>query len=184
MNPKHMKFCPKCGKELIEDMHGGRMRKACPDKSCGFVHWNNPIPVLCAIVEQEDHLILVQSIGWPDHIYALVTGFMEAGETAEEGVLREVKEEVGLDGKIGSFIGMYPFYRRNQLLLVYHIEVPPGEVKLDESELTDYKRIPVEKVQPWDAGTGIGLRDWLRTKGYERELIPLPKIISPSSSTS
>lgn len=151
------------------------MRNVCPDESCGFVHWDNPVPVVCAIVERDGHLILVQSIGWNKSWYALVTGFLEKGEMPDDAVIREVKEETGLDAEIGSFIGMYEFYRMNQLLLVYHVIAKEGEVVLDETELADYKLVPIEKVQPWPAGTGIGLRDWLRTRGYEREFMQFPK---------
>ena len=146
----------------------------CEDDRCGFVHWNNPIPVVAAIVEQNKHLVLVQSIGWPDSWYALVTGFLEAGEMPDEAVIREVKEETGLDASIGSFIGMYPFYRMNQLLLVYHVIAEHGEIQLDTTELSDYKRVPLEKVRPWPSGTGVGLRDWLNSRGFYPEFLELP----------
>jgi hypothetical protein len=47
---------------------------------------------------------------------------------------------------------------------------------LQASELSGYRKVPIAEVQPWDAGTGQGLRDWLRTKGYERELVSLDEI--------
>lgn len=172
---KNYNFCPQCAKPLNEEERGGQIRKVCPDKSCGFVYWNNPIPVVCAIVERDGHLILVQSIGWPKSWYALVTGFLERGEEPDEAVLREVKEETGLDAEIGSFVGMYKFYRRNQILMVYHVVAKEGEIVIDESELTGYKLVPIEEVQPWPAGTGIGLRDWLRTRGIERDFMEFPK---------
>ncbi|MEM6343318.1 MAG: NUDIX hydrolase [Bacteroidota bacterium] len=171
---REYKFCPLCGTPLIQAMHGGRLRASCPNKECGFVHWNNPVPVVGAIVERDGNLIFVQSIGWPSSWYALVTGFLEAGEHPDDAVLREVKEEIGLDAKIGSFIGMYEFHRRNQLLLIYHVVAEPGEIRLDETELADYKFVPIEKAQPWPAGTGVALRDWLRTRGYERDFIQFP----------
>jgi NAD+ diphosphatase len=172
-----MIYCPKCGQELSNQERGGKERRVCPDKSCGYVYWNNPIPVVGAIVEREgaDKLIMVQSIGWPKTFYALVTGFLEHKETPEEAVLREVQEEIGLTGTIGSFVGMYPFYQRNQLLLIYHVTVGPGEVKLDEEELADYREVPLAEVQPWPAGTGIALQEWLHSRGYEKELKPFPR---------
>lgn len=171
--PEKMKFCPQCGKSLVLSEHGGQERKACPDSNCGYVHWNNPIPVLAAIVERDGEVFLVRSIGWPEGWYGLVTGFLEAGETAEEGVVREVKEELGLDAELQSFIGVYPFRRMNQVILAYHLTLSEGEVQLDTSELEDYKAVPIEKAIPWAAGTGYALQDWLRSRGIEREPIPL-----------
>ncbi|SVD43588.1 uncharacterized protein METZ01_LOCUS396442, partial [marine metagenome] len=88
-------FCPVCSSPLTQTIEGGITRKSCKNTDCEYIHWNNPIPVLAAIAHRKDEVILIQSIGWPKHWYSLVTGFHEAGETAEEGVLREVKEETG-----------------------------------------------------------------------------------------
>lgn len=169
---KQPKFCPQCASPLTEQLHGGKMRLACPSSDCHYVFWNNPTPVVGAIVEHGDNVVLVRSIGWPEGFYGLVTGFLESGEMPDEGVVREVKEEVGLEVSEVNFIGMYPFYRMNQLLLIYHVKAS-GEVVLDTTELAGYKIVPIEKVRPWNAGTGIGLRDWLRTRGYERELVDI-----------
>lgn len=169
-----MKYCPSCGKPLNTGTRSGKERLVCADESCGFVHWNNPTPVVCAIVERNGKLILVQSVGWPSTWFALVTGFLEAEELPEEAVLREVKEEIGLDAHIESFVGIYPFFRRNQLLLVYHVIAEAGPIVLDKTELTDYREVPIEEVKPWPAGTGVALRDWLKSRGFEREFIPFP----------
>ncbi len=167
-------FCSKCGSPLEVGERTGRERLVCSDESCDFVHWNNPTPVVGAIVEYEGKVLLVQSIGWPKSWYALVTGFLEAGEMPEQGVVREVEEEVGLEVTEVNYIGMYPFYRMNQLLIIYHV-VAEGEIELDTSELSDYRLYTLEEVRPWPAGTGIALRDWLRTRGYEKELMPFPR---------
>ncbi len=166
-----MRYCPHCRKAL-ENLHmGDRERLVCPDPQCGFVHWNNPIPVVAAIVEHDDHVILVRNVGWPETWYGLVTGFLEAGEMPEEGVLREVEEETGLSGTIESYIGMYEFYRQNQLLISYHVRVNSRDVIIPKHEIADYKWVHIEEVQPWTAGTGKALRDWLATRGIERELV-------------
>ena len=168
--PKY-NFCPQCGKPLVEEEKAEKVRKTCADDACGFIFWDNPLPVVAAIVERKGHVILVQSIGWPASWFGLVTGFLEKGEMPEEAVLREVQEEIGLEVEMGGYIGMYPFYRMNQLIIADHVIAKDGEIKLDETELAAYREVPIEKVQPWAAGTGIALRDWLRTKGYERELV-------------
>lgn len=149
----------------------GRDRLMCPDGQCGFVHWNNPIPVVAAIVEHDDHVVLVRNVGWPEHWYGLVTGFLESNEMPEEGILREIEEEIGLAAEMQSYVGMYEFYRRNQLIIAYHVTVDSKDVKLCEEEIADHKWVHVEQVKPWTAGTGKALRDWLRLRGIERELV-------------
>lgn len=148
-------------------------RIACQDKDCGYVFWNNPVPVVAAIAERDGKIILVRSHGWPEKWFGLITGFLERKETTEDAALREVKEEVGLDGEIGELVGIYPFFRMNQVIIVYHVKLGPGEIVLDSKELAGYKEVPIEEVRPWPMGTGIALRDWLRSRGIEREFIQM-----------
>jgi ADP-ribose pyrophosphatase YjhB (NUDIX family) len=98
-------------------------------------------------------------------MFGLIAGFLEMGETPDEGILREVKEELGLHGKIHEFIGNYAFFEMNQLLLVYHV-VTSGENRLG-SELKAFKRIRPENLRPWQFGTGLAVRDWLEAREEE-----------------
>jgi len=166
-----MKYCPYCGLPLTRLPLSGRERLACPDGKCGFVNWNNPIPVVAAIVEHDDHVILVRNVGWPVHWYGLVTGFLESGEMPEEGILREVEEEIGLVAELKSYIGMYEFYRSNQLIIAYHVTVQTKDATLCQEEIADHKWVHIEEIRPWTAGTGKALRDWLRLRGIERDLV-------------
>lgn len=172
------RYCPSCSAPLVPAPHGGRDRLACSDARCGFVHWDNPVPVVAAVAERNGAIIQVRSIGWPEGWYGLVTGFLEAGETPEQAVLREVEEEVGLPATLGSFLGLYPFHRMNQLLICYHVEVADGDIVLDASELEAYREVPLAEVRPWASGTGYALRDWLATRGYhfaDDELVSLSR---------
>ncbi len=165
-----MKYCSFCGLDLIKLPLGGRDRLACQDAKCGFVHWNNPVPVVAAIVEHDGDIALIQNVGWPENWFGLVTGFLESGEMPEEAVLREVEEEIGLKATLQSYVGMYEFYRSNQLIIAYHVTVESHEVNLDRHEIADQKWVAITEVQPWSAGTGKALRDWLKLKGIDREL--------------
>ena len=151
------KFCPRDGTALVAGDHGGKTRPGCPQ--CDFVHWGNPTPVVGAIVEHEGSIILVRNKGWPAKLYGLVTGFLEAGETPEAGILREVKEELDLDGTIVSLIGAYAFEMRNELIVAYHVRAT-GPITVG-AELELAKRVPIEKLQPWPFGTGHAVKDWL-----------------------
>ncbi|MGI9175602.1 MAG: NUDIX domain-containing protein [Rhodothermales bacterium] len=156
-------YCPQCKKPLAEREDGGRPRLVCPDAACGYVYYDNPVPVVAALVEHEGDIILTQSKGWPADWFGLVAGFLENGETPEDGVLREVEEELGLQGEIVERIGIYSFFRKNQLILAYHVRAE-GDVVLGD-ELAAVKRVPPEKLEPWPYGTGDAVRDWLARRG-------------------
>ncbi len=154
-----MKYCPLCAFELKEVQIDAKPRLSCSSEACDYIYWNNPTPVIGALVERNGEVILVRNKGWPEKMFGLVTGFLEEGETAENAILREVKEELGLDGKIVEFIGYYSFFQMNQLILVFHITVE-GEVTLGQ-ELVEMRSIPPEKLRPWPFGTGPAVQDWL-----------------------
>jgi NADH pyrophosphatase NudC (nudix superfamily) len=161
-------YCPQCTKPLERQLHGDRERLLCPDRTgCGYVHWDNPLPVVAAIVEHEGEVLLARNAGWPEGWFALITGFLERGETPDSGVLRELKEETGLDGEIVQFVGPYSFFERNELLLVYHVRAT-GRIQLNE-ELIEYKKLPAAEVRPWPRGTGVAVRDWLAQRGIFNE---------------
>lgn len=127
------------------------------------MHWGNPVPVVAAIVELGGQVLLARSAGWPEKFFALIAGFLEAGESPQAGVLRELKEETDLDGEVISMVGAYPFEMRNEVILAFHVRAT-GTVKLS-AELEAYKLLPPEKVRWWPMGTGLALRDWLHARG-------------------
>ena len=168
-------YCPICATPLSNQQVNQENRKACPNSSCDYVAWNNPTPVLAAIAQTGDSVVLVQAIGWPKDWFGLVTGFHEAGETAEEGVVREVKEELGLGCRVERLVGVYSFFQMNQVIIAYHVLLDKGDITLDARELVDYKKIPINELQPWPSGTGKAVQDWLKTKGIEKEVVDLKK---------
>ena len=166
-----MKYCPLCTEELVVEFLGDRDRLRCPADDCDFVFWDNPVPVVAAIVEYNGQVVLANNAQWPEHVFALITGFLEKDESPEQGTIREVQEELGLAAEVQEFIGAYTFFRRNQLLLVYHVNAS-GTIQLNE-ELRAYKLFNKEDLTYWDAGTGHGLRDWLVSQGYDPKMRPL-----------
>lgn len=161
------RFCPACATPLAlvgqEEDGGFKRRLRCSD--CGFTHWNNPTPVLAAIVELEGRVLLARNAAWTAKMYGLITGFMEAGETPEEGIRREIAEETSLQVSQLTLVGVHDFQRMNQVIITYHA-VAHGEVRLSP-ELVDYKLLAPGQVRCWRAGTGLALADWLRSQGHE-----------------
>jgi NAD+ diphosphatase len=154
-----MKFCPRCATPLATRAADGRERLGCPADGCGYVFYDNPLPVVAGLVEHEGEIILTRQRGWPAGWFGLMAGFVEKGEAPEEAVLRELGEELGLRGTIAGLIGVYGFAQRNELIVAYHL-IGEGEVRVGD-ELESIKRVTPEKLRPWPFGTGLAVRDWL-----------------------
>jgi ADP-ribose pyrophosphatase YjhB (NUDIX family) len=90
---------------------------------------------------------------------------MEAAESPQEGIAREILEETNLHTTALTLVGVYDFQRMNQVIIAYHA-VAEGEVKLSP-ELAEYKLYEPKDVICWPAGTGYAVGDWLRTQGIE-----------------
>lgn len=169
MNPDY-KFCPRCATGLEVLPLGGRPRTAC--MACGFTHWNNPLPVVAAIIEYQGQIVLARNAAWPPKVFALITGFLEAGETPEQGIAREVEEETSLIATQVSLVGVYEFTRKNELIIAFHVQAE-GEIKLSE-ELVDYKLVAPADLRPWKMGTGLALADWMRARNLPFEFLERP----------
>lgn len=161
MSGDAFKFCPRCATPLVSRDHSGRSRLACPAPGCGFIHWGNPLPVVGALVEHRGLIVLARGKGWPEKMFGIITGFLEAGETPEAGVRREVKEELGVDCRIESLIGVYAFELRNEFIACWHVRVDDSQELRPGDELEAVKTFAPEKLRAWDFGTGLAVRDWL-----------------------
>ncbi len=171
------RFCLHCGQPLAllaaEEDGGAKERLRCA--ACGWTHWNNPTPVLAAIVEcvdREGRVLLARNAAWTHRMFALITGFMEAGETPEDGIRREVKEETALDVEALELVAVSDFQRMNQVIITYHAKAR-GEIRLSP-ELAEYKLFAPADIRCWRAGTGLALAQWLRARGHEPQFIELP----------
>jgi NAD+ diphosphatase len=170
------RFCPACATPLAwitaaED-GGDKARLRCP--SCGFTHWNNPTPVLAAVIEcvdRDGQVLLARNAAWPGRFFGLITGFMESGETPQEGICREIAEETALSVDSLQLLGVWDFQRMNQIIIAYHAAAR-GDIRLSP-ELAEYKLLAPEDVRCWPQGTGQALATWLRSRGIE------PKWLEP-----
>lgn len=161
MTAGSFRFCPHCAAPLVPGRHGERERLACT--VCGWVHWDNPTPVVAAVVELDGRLLLARNRAWPEKMFALVTGFLERDEHPAQAVLREVKEETDLDADHATLIGACEFRRMNQVILGYHV-VARGTVRLSE-ELAEFRLIEPARVRCWRGATGELLAQWLASRG-------------------
>jgi NAD+ diphosphatase len=154
-------YCPCCGTFLARALQAGRERLCCP--ACGWVHWDNPTPVVAAVIEYQGKVLLARNVAWPEKTFALVAGFLERDETPQQAVAREVLEETGLTVTGAHLIGVYEFQRRNEVIIAFHTPAE-GAITLGE-ELAEYRLLEPARVKTWPLGTGLALADWLRGRG-------------------
>lgn len=100
--------CLRCGTPMELRAVDGRERPVCP--ACGYIFYRNPTPVAGCVVEHDGRIVLVRrGINPGRGKWGLPAGFMEWGETAEEGAMRETTEETGLLVRIERLLGVYSF---------------------------------------------------------------------------
>jgi NADH pyrophosphatase NudC (nudix superfamily) len=166
------KFCPVCAASLVTRHDGERERAHCP--ACQWTHWNNPAPVVAALIELEGRILLARNAAWPNGMFGLITGFLESGETPEQGVAREVLEETGLQTHSTELLGVYEFTRKNELIIGYHVRAS-GDIQLNE-ELAEYRLIAPEKLRPWPSGTGLAMAEWLNRRKIPFEFLEVETV--------
>jgi NADH pyrophosphatase NudC (nudix superfamily) len=169
------RFCPACAAPLTlqSQMEDGGEKARLRCTGCDYTHWNNPTPVLAAVVEYQGKILLARNAAWSGEKFALITGFMEAGETPDGGIAREISEETNLKTSALKLIGVYDFQRMNQVIIAYHA-VCHGEVRLSP-ELVDYRLYAFEDVVCWPAGTGYALGDFLISRGHQPTFVEWSK---------
>jgi len=125
--------------------------------------------VLAGLVEIDGKMLTARNAAWAEGRFALITGFMERGETPEEGIAREIKEETDLDAQDISLIGVYEFIRKNELIIAYYVKAT-GTIKLSP-ELLEYRLTEPAEMRPWPAGTGHAVADWMRARALAVEYV-------------
>ena len=155
---KNHQYCGKCG--TLTELMDNEMAKICPE--CGFASYTRISPaVITAIIKNDKILMAKHSYGLKNR-YALVAGFIEAGETLEEGVKREVMEEVGLKINNIKYFGSQPWPFPHSLMVGFTCEYESGEINVDGKEIIDAKWFDVDDVTPMPSKISISneLIEW------------------------
>jgi len=98
-------FCGRCGVPLRTKTT--ERAKECPQ--CGLLHFPRLAPAIIVLVERDNKLLLARSRHFPSGMYSVIAGFVEPGESLEEAVVREMKEEVGISVKDIKYFGSQPW---------------------------------------------------------------------------
>ena len=126
-------LCSRCGGEFerIPRSWG----KLC--RSCRYEHYPHIHPCVIVLVKRGDEFLLARKSIWPEGRYSLVAGFLDFGESLEECVHREVKEETGIEVKNLRYVGSQNWPFPSQLMAGFTAEYAGGEIVVDHEELED-----------------------------------------------
>jgi NAD+ diphosphatase len=130
---KHHQFCGKCAKKTI--LTSQLFERHCSD--CKINYYPRISPAIIVLIHREDHVLLARGAHFPPGVYGLVAGFVEVGETLEETVHREVREEVGIQIKNLSYYGSQPWPFPDSLMIGFTAEYESGQILIDHRELED-----------------------------------------------
>jgi NAD+ diphosphatase len=157
-------FCGRCG-ERTELAKGERARK-CP--ACGLLNFPRLSPAVITAVEKDGQILLAQGALFRGPMYSVLAGFVEPGETLEECVAREIKEEVGIDVTGIHYVASQPWPFPNSLMLGFEAKWAGGEIVPDPTEIVDAKWFSPGDLPPIPGRLSIARRlidRWLEKQG-------------------
>ena len=144
---KSNQFCGQCGVQMIEN--STELQRKCP--ACGYFCYPQIAPAVIMAVHDTNRILLGRSAHFSPGIYSTLAGFVEAGETLEEAVQREVWEEVHVMVEDIRYIGSQPWPFPHSLMLGFTARYLRGELSLSGSELEDAKWFPLDALPPLPA---------------------------------
>lgn len=130
---KTHRYCGNCGAPT--EIHDSDRAAVCPN--CKLHFYPRLSPSIIVLVHREDEVLLGRNHRFPEGLYSTLAGFVEPGESIEETVRREVKEEVGVAVGRLSYRGSQPWPFPNSLMLGFHAEYDSGDIVLQEDEIAD-----------------------------------------------
>jgi NAD+ diphosphatase len=127
------RFCGACGSATEQSAVERAMR--CP--ACGLSAYPRIAPAMMALVWRDDELLLARGVNFPPGRYSALAGFLEAGESIEDALRREVYEEVGVRvGELEYFASQsWPF--PNSLMIAFRARWESGDIRPDPAEIAD-----------------------------------------------
>jgi NAD+ diphosphatase len=161
-------YCSRCGTPT-ETKDDERVM-TCPQ--CGLMQYPRISPAIIVAVVRQDRILLARNARFPGGFYSVLAGFVEPGETFEECVRREVKEEVGVDVKNVRYFGSQPWPFPNSLMVGFIADHADGEIAIDNTEIIDAGWFEVTELPPIPGKISIARRliDWFIDNYSQRPL--------------
>ncbi|TQV81294.1 NAD(+) diphosphatase [Exilibacterium tricleocarpae] len=154
------RFCGRCGGAT--ESHDAERAKLC--RVCDLQFYPRLAPCVIAIITRGDECLLARNSRFPAGYYSVLAGFIEAGESAEQALFREVKEEVGIDIRNPRYFRSQPWPFPGQLMLGFHAQYAGGEIEVDDEEIEEahwfrFDRLP--SVPPASTLSGQLIQDFV-----------------------
>lgn len=149
------RFCANCGSPTA--LAKGGWQRNCAN--CGAQHFPRTDPVAITLVEHADgRLMLGRGLGWPEGRFSALAGFLEPGESIEEGVAREVFEESGVRVRDVRYVASQPWPFPSQLMIGCHAMADDDTITLDATEMAEiawFTRAEVEAAMEQEPGARL-----------------------------
>ncbi len=139
-----IRFCPQCGGRTHLNLN--QLAMQCGD--CRTLHYPRIFPCIIVAVKKEGHILLAQHPRHRNGMYTVIAGFVEVGETLEQCVAREVKEETGVEVGDIQYIGSQPWAFPSSLMMAFTANYTGGKLAPDYHELTDAQWFPFDQLPP------------------------------------
>ena len=166
------RFCGVCGTPT--ELHASERSRICP--ACKHPAYPRISPAMMALVWRGRELLLARAPHFPPGMHSALAGFVEAGETLEECVVREVAEEVGVQVADVRYFGSQSWPFPHSLMVAYTAQWTGGEVVAQESEIESADWFDIDdlpKIPPRFSIAGHLIRD---TVAALRETgLPMPQ---------
>ncbi|MFL0798475.1 MAG: NAD(+) diphosphatase [Cellvibrionaceae bacterium] len=114
--------------------------------ACDARHYPRIAPCIIVLIEKDDHCLLAHNASFPEGYYSAIAGFIEAGESVEECIHREVREEAGIEVENIRYFNSQPWPFPQQLMLGFFADYKSGDVEVDGIELTDAQWYQYDKL--------------------------------------
>lgn len=135
-------FCGQCGTST--ENQPGERAKRCP--KCGLISYPRISPAVIVLIRKGEKLLLARSQRHPRGFYSVLAGFVEAGESLEAAVRREIKEEVELEVRDIHYFGSQPWPFPNSLMIAFTCHHSAGEIQFNPTELEDARWFSVDEI--------------------------------------
>lgn len=129
------RFCGDCGSPT-SSAEGGHLR-VCTDGECGRQVFPRTDPAIIVLVTAGERCLLGRQSVWPEGMYSTIAGFVEPGESAEDAVVREVREETGVSIREIYYHSSQPWPFPGSLMLGFRAQAVGEEIRPDHDELED-----------------------------------------------